>query len=197
MHILLARLPVSMHHLAAGSGIGACCARQVHAVGRSARGCWGCIACHSAWHASDTLAPARSQAVNKTERCWPGWCMQQEAVLQWLLSIASLTASLASLPAAAVASNSGTTVAEHDEHCAADVTTSKPPCCSSSKDPVLRCSKGACCTKQAASNPSSAEHNRLQWLSLIPCASTFGRGNTAPVLAQVCFPYVNPMLDKK
>ncbi len=47
---------------------------------------------------------------------------------------------------------SGTIVAEHDEHCTADVITGKPPCCSSTKDPVLRCSKGACCTKQAASN---------------------------------------------
>lgn len=48
---------------------------------------------------------------------------------------------------------SGTIVAERDEHCAADVITGKPPCCSSTKDSVLRCSKEASCTKQAASDP--------------------------------------------
>ena len=43
--------------------------------------------------------------------------------------------------------------AERKENCATDVITGKPPCCSSTKDRVLRCSKEACCTKQAASNP--------------------------------------------
>ena len=57
---------------------------------------------------------------------------------------------------------SGTIVAEHDKHCVADGITGKPPCCSSAKDPVLGCSKEACCTKQAASNPRSAEHSHLQ-----------------------------------
>jgi len=52
--------------MAAGGGTGACCARQVHAVGSCARGCRDLTAGHSAWHAADALAPARSQAVNKT-----------------------------------------------------------------------------------------------------------------------------------
>ncbi len=47
---------------------------------------------------------------------------------------------------------SGTIAAERDEHCAADVITGKPPCCSSTKDPVVRCSKEASCTKQATSD---------------------------------------------
>ncbi|KAL3134436.1 hypothetical protein ABBQ38_006494 [Trebouxia sp. C0009 RCD-2024] len=51
----------------AGGCIGVGCARQVHTVGRRARGCGDFIACHSAWHAADTLAPARSQAVNNIQ----------------------------------------------------------------------------------------------------------------------------------